>query len=297
MQILITGANGFLGYYLSAQLLAKGFQVIATGKGECRLPFAGEKGFEYSVMDFKDPFAVHDIFEKYKPVLVIHAGAMTKADECEQQQWQAYLTNVEGTVTVLVNAGVQKSFFIFISTDFVFDGKKGLYKEEDIVGPVNFYGKTKIEAEDAVKEYNYDWAIVRTSLVYGKSIAGRGNILTVVKEKLENGEEYKVVDDQLRTPTYVEDLAGGIVSIIEKRATGIYHLSGMDKLSPYQMACNTADYLHFDKSPIKKVTAADFSQPAKRPLNTTFIIDKAKNELGYNPVSFEEGLKLTFPEK
>jgi dTDP-4-dehydrorhamnose reductase len=297
MQILITGGNGFLGYYLSIQLLAKGFQVIATGKGGCRLPFVGKKGFEYSAMDFTDPFAVHDIFEKYKPAVVIHAGAMTKADECEQQQWQAYLTNVEGTVTLLVNAEEQKSFFIFISTDFVFDGKKGSYTEDDTCNPVNFYGKTKVEAEDAVKEYDYDWAIVRTSLVYGKSIAGRENILTVVKEKLEKGEEYKVVDDQDRTPTYVEDLAGGIISIIEKRATGFYHLSGKDMLTPYQMACKTADYLHFDKTAIKKVTAADFSQPAKRPLNTTFIIDKAKNELGYNPVSFEDGLRSTFPDR
>jgi dTDP-4-dehydrorhamnose reductase len=295
MQILITGANGFLGYYLSAQLLAKGFRVMATGKGGCRLPFVGEKGFKYSIMDFTDPFAVHDIVEKYQPAIVIHAGAMTKPDECEQHQWQAYISNTESTVTLLVNAEEQKSFFIFISTDFVFDGEKGLYKEEDMVGPVNFYGKTKAEAEDAVKDYGYDWAIVRTSLVYGQPIAGRSNILTVVREKLERGEEYQVVNDQVRTPTYVEDLVGGIVAIIEKRATGIYHLSGKDILTPYQMACKTADYLELKNSFIKRVTVADFSQPAKRPLNTTLIIDKAKNELGYNPVSFDEGLRLTFP--
>lgn len=276
-------------------LLEKGHEVIATGRGKCRLPIAGEKGFYYTSMDFTDPFAVHDVFGKYKPEIIVHAGAMTKPDDCEQQQWQAYLANVEGTVTMLLNAEEQKSFFIFVSTDFVFDGEKGLYKEDDTTGPVNFYGKTKAEAEDAVKEYEFNWAIVRTSLVYGGRIANRGNILTVVKEKLEKREEYKVVDDQVRTPTYVGDLAAGIISIIQKRATGIYHLSGPDVLTPYQMACKTADYLHLDKLLIKKVTAVNFSQPAKRPLKTNFIIDKARKELGYKPVGFDEGLRKTFP--
>jgi dTDP-4-dehydrorhamnose reductase len=294
MKILITGANGFLGHYLVKQLLEKNHSVIATGKGECRLPFANYNGFNYASMDFTDPFMVHDVFEKYKPEAVIHGGAMTKPDDCELQQWQAYITNVEGTVTLLLNAEEQKSFFVFVSTDFIFNGERGMYKEDDEAAPVNFYGKTKLEAEDAVKEYEYDWAIARTVLVYGKPLAGRRNILSIVKDKLEKGEEYSVVDDQLRTPTYIEDLAAGIVAIIEKKATGIYHLSGSDVLTPYEMACKTADYLGLNKSLIKKVTAASFSQPAKRPPKTGFVIDKAKKELDFAPIPFEEGLKKTF---
>jgi len=195
---------------------------------------------------------------------------------------------------MLLNAEEQKSFFLFVSTDFVFDGETGTYTEADIPNPVNFYGKTKAEAEDAVKEYDYEWAIVRTSLVYGQPIGGRSNLLTVVQQKLNNGEKYKVVNDQVRTPTYVEDLAAGIVSIIEKKATGIYHLSGMDILTPYEVACKTADYLGLDKSLLQKVTAENFSQPARRPLKTNLIIEKARKELGFNPLSFETGLKSTF---
>ncbi len=101
-----------------------------------------------------------------------------------------------------------------------------MYKEDDEPGPVNFYGRSKQEAEDAVKEYIYDWSIVRTVLVYGKPATGKQNLLTVIKEKLQAGERYKAVDDQVRTPTYVEDLVKGIISIIERKATGIYHLSG-----------------------------------------------------------------------
>lgn len=294
MNILITGANGFLGYYLTGQLLQKKFNVIATGKGDCRLPFLKDSNFLYVQMDFTDPFSVHDVFEKYKPGIVVHGGAISKPDECEQDQWQAYLVNVEGTVTTLLNAAEQKSFFIFLSTDFIFDGEKGMYKEDEKANPINYYGKTKLEAEEAVKEYEYDWAIVRTVMVYGKPILSRSNILSIVKEKLEKGEPYKVVDDQVRTPTYVEDLAAGIVHIIEKKAKGVFHLSGKDVMTPYQMACKAADFLKLDKSLIKKVTAADFSQPAKRPPLTGLNIDKARKELGFEPLSFEEGLKKMF---
>jgi dTDP-4-dehydrorhamnose reductase len=292
--ILITGANGFLGYYLTSLLVKKGFTVLATGKGSCRLSSIDNSNFIYREMDFTDPFAVHDVFEEYRPSVVIHAGAMSKPDECELNQWQCYTTNVEATLSLLANAEEYKSFFVFISTDFVFSGEEGMYREEDLPSPVNFYGKSKLDGEDAVKEYAGDWSIVRTVLVYGKPETGKQNILTVVKEKLEKGEVYKVFDDQYRTPTHVEDLANGIIAVVEKKATGVYHISGKDLLTPYQMACMTADYLQLDKSLIVKAVAADFVQPAKRPPRTGFIIDKAIRILGYQPVSFEEGLKKTF---
>jgi dTDP-4-dehydrorhamnose reductase len=294
MKILITGANGFLGYYLAEQLLDKKFSVIATGKGECRLPLTHDQNFQYLSMDFTDPFSIHDVFENIKPDVVIHAGAMSKPDECETNQMLAYLVNVEGTVQLLINSADSKSFFIYLSTDFVFDGMRGMYREGDIPNPVNYYGRTKLEAEDAVKEYEFEWTIVRTVLVYGKNHSGHNNILKTVKEKLEKGEEYKIVDDQVRTPTYVEDLAKGIVSIVEKKATGIFHLSGKDILTPFQMAIKTSELLQLNSSVLKRVNAASFNQPARRPLKTGFIIDKARKELGYEPLPFDEGLKRTF---
>ena len=294
MKVLVTGANGFLGHYLVEQLLENNYEVVATGKGNNRLSIASQSNFIYEELDFTDPFAVHDIFEKHKPEVVVHAGAMSKPDDCEKEQWQAYVTNVESTITLLTNAEELGSHFIFISTDFVFSGEKGMYKEEDETGPVNFYGKTKLEAEEAVMEYEKEWTIIRTVLVYGKPQAGRGNLLTVVKEKLEKGEEYKVFNDQVRTPTYVEDLAIGIITTIKRKATGVYHLSGEDVMTPYEMACKTADYLGLDKTLLKKVTESEFSQPARRPLKTGFNIDKAKKKLAFAPLSFDEGIAKTF---
>lgn len=294
MKILITGSNGFLGWYLVRDLIDKGYEVIATGKGDSTFNYQGNSLFRYIEMDFTDPFSVHDVFTAIKPEVVIHAGAMSKPDDCEQQQWQAFLTNVEGTVTLLNNAAEHKSFFIFLSTDFVFDGQRGLYTEDDVPGPINYYGRTKLEAEDAVREYEHQWAIIRTVLVYGKSRGTRNNLVTVVADKLNRGESYSVFDDQQRTPTYVEDLSAAIVTIIQQRAGGIFHISGEELLTPYEMACKTASLLQADSSLIKKVTAKDFVQPAKRPLKTGFNIEKAKRILGFSPLSFEEGLRKTF---
>lgn len=294
MKILITGANGFVGHYLVQAALKKGLTVIATGKGRSRLPFSKDPNFIYEEMDFTNPYSIDLVFDKHKPGVVIHAGAMGKPDDCEKDQMLAYLVNVEGTVHLLINAAEYKSFFVFISTDFVFDGEIGMYKENDPRRAVNYYGRTKIEAEDAVMDYEYDWCIVRTVLVYGKPQSGRDNLLTIVKGKLEKEESYSVFNDQERTPTYVEDLADAITTIIEKRAIGIFHISGEEVLTPYEMAIRTAELFHLDNSLIKKVTAADMSQPARRPLKTGFNIEKAKKELGFRPTSFSEGLKKTF---
>lgn len=293
MNILLTGANGFLGHYLVLQLLEKKYNVIATGKGACRLAIPENDFFSYEEMDFTDPFSVHDVFEKHKPAVVIHAGAQSRVDEAELNQWEAYRANVEATVTLLNNAESFQSFFIFISTDFIFDGKQGMYDETSVPGPVNFYGKTKVEAEEAVMEYPFEKAILRTILVYGPPQSGKDNIISVVKKKLEKGESYNVVNDQFRTPTYVEDLAAGIISVVGKKATGIYHLGGPDLLTPYDMACAVADALGLDKSLLKAVTKNNFSQPAKRPLRTGLSIEKAKKDLGYSPLSFKEGLQKT----
>jgi len=294
MNILITGANGFAGYYFVKKLLEQNHTVIATGKGESRLPFSNHPNFVYEEMDFTNPYSIDSVFNKYKPDVVIHSGAISKPDDCEKDQVLAYMVNVEGTVHLMMNAAEYKSFFIFISTDFVFDGKTGMYKEDDERQPMNYYGRTKMEAENAVMDYEYDWSIVRTVLVYGKPQAGRNNILTVVKNKLEKGEGYNVFNDQVRTPTYVEDLTAAVSKIIDNKATGIYHISGEEVLTPYQMAIEAASFLNLDKSLLKKVVAADMHQLAIRPLKTGFNIDKAKKELGFKPTPFSEGLRKTF---
>ncbi|HUR67253.1 MAG TPA: SDR family oxidoreductase [Chitinophagaceae bacterium] len=295
MNILVTGANGFVGQYLVKHLLYKGHSVTATGKGPARSSFS-LNNTNYISMDFSDPAEVNKILALVNPSVIVHAGAMSKPNDCEIQRDLAWKINVNGTQNLLEAAARVKSFFIFISTDFVFDGEKGMYSEPDETNPVNYYGQTKLAAEGLVRSYEYDWSIVRTILVYGKPVRGSSNILTLIRSKLQNEESYNVVNDQFRTPTYVEDLVEGITAIIEKKAKGIFHISGEEIMTPYEMACRMADHFGYDKKLLKEVNASVFPEPARRPPCTGFNIEKAKKELGYCATSFEEGLGLTFDD-
>lgn len=228
--------------------------------------------------------------------MVVHAGAMSKPDDCELQQDLAKLTNLTGTEFLLQAAAQYKSYFLFVSTDFVFEGKSLHYKEGDALAPVNYYGVTKKLAEEAVQNYPFEWSIVRTILVYGRPMSGRQNILTVVANALQKGEPLRIFSDQTRTPTYVEDLSRALVTMLENKSTGIFHISGEDVITPYHMACAVATHLGYDPDTIEDVTVATFQQPALRPPITGFDLTKAITKLNYKPTSFTEGLRKTFEE-
>lgn len=296
MKILITGANGLLGQHLVKLLIdTTSHEIVATGKGECRLPFSFSEQYQYYSLDITDGMAVDSFLAQHQPGLIIHAAATTQVDECELNQVHCYDINVTATRFLISAARNVGAHLIYISTDFVFDGFHGPYVETDQAEPISYYGSTKLAAERSVQESGLHWCIIRTVLVYGNVFAGsRINIINWVKASLEQGKKIQVVSDQLRTPTFVEDLAKGVLLAIEKNASGIYHISGPDMLSPYDMAIATAEYLHLDKDLIEKADASLFSQPAQRPLKTGFIIDKAKRELGFAPISFKEGLEEMF---
>ncbi len=291
--VLVTGANGFVGHYLVECLLKNHFRVIATGRGPSRLPFEHDQ-LVYSSLDFSDQEAVKNALELYQPQFIIHSGAMSAPDACEQDRELALRINVTGTKYLLEEAARFSSFFVYLSTDFVFDGLQGMYKENDTTGPVNYYGTTKLLGEELVKAYEHEWAIVRTVLVYGRPLLNRQNLVTNTANALRQNKPLKIFDDQVRTPTYVEDLALALVKLVQKKKNGIFHISGKDVLTPYQVAVATAKFLSLDHSLITRVEAHEFEQPAARPLKTGFDISKAIKELDYHPVSFEEGLRKTF---
>ncbi|MBZ5856379.1 SDR family oxidoreductase [Flavihumibacter profundi] len=289
-KIVITGANGMVGQNLVQILLKKGYTVVALGKGDQRFKVQSDQ-FSYYSADLTHPFEVQSILAKEQPDCIVHCAAMTQVDDCELNQKEAHALNVEATARLLLDAEAYSKFFVFLSTDFVFDGETGLYSETDPVKPISWYGQTKVEAEAIVETAEIPWAIIRTCLVYGLPVeAGRQNLFSWVKSSLETGKAIKVVDDQWRTPTWVQDLVNGIVLVIEQKATGIWHLSGEDLLTPYQMAHAIAEKFNLDKSLIERVTANNFSQPGKRPARTGFTIEKAKTRLGYAPGDFRNNL-------
>ncbi|WP_435352935.1 SDR family oxidoreductase [Emticicia sp. SJ17W-69] len=291
-KILITGSNGLLGQKL-VELLTQTttHQVFATARGENRLPFTN--GYEYQSMDITNREQVQEVVEKIKPNVIIHTAAMTNVDQCETEKSACWAQNVS-SVEYLVDACEKiDCFLVHVSTDFIFDGKSGPYKEEAEANPISFYGWSKYAAEKIVINSNIRWAIARTVLVYGIAHdMSRTNIILWVKKSLEDGKNIKVVTDQWRTPTLAEDLAKGCTLMAEKEAEGIFNISGKDFLTPYEMAIMTADYFKLDKSLISQADSTTFSQPAKRPPRTGFDLSKSQQVLDYQPVSFMEGIGI-----
>ncbi|HEX4957273.1 MAG TPA: NAD(P)-dependent oxidoreductase [Lacibacter sp.] len=295
MKVLVTGANGMLGQHLIRQLVNEGkFTIYATGKGESRLPYGVRNGVTYYPMDITDFKKSQALVEKLSPHIIIHGAAITQPNDCVADKTTCWKTNVGATRALVKGAQKAKSYFIYLSTDFVFDGEEGPYDEQASPNPINDYGESKLLGEEIVEMSGLHWAVVRTVLVYGDKVPGaRPNIVLNVKEKLEAGSPFQMVNDQLRTPTYVEDLAKGIILVLMKHAKGIYHISGKDMCTPYQLAVMVAQLLGKDEKLIEPVTADIYIEAAKRPPKTGFIITKAVKELGFVPVKLDEGLKKT----
>lgn len=290
-KILITGSNGLLGQKLVHLIAKSDYELIATARGENRMIF--QEGYTYVQMDISVESDVNKVLEKYQPDYVINTAAMTNVDQCEEDKDGCDLLNVTA-VQYLVNACSKLNIhLIHVSTDFIFDGENGPYLEEATPNPISYYGESKLKAEEIVKKCSSPWAIARTVLVYGITEGmSRSNIILWVKNSIESKKAINVVNDQWRTPTLAEDLAQGCFLIATHNATGIYNISGEDFLNPYQMAIFTADYFNLDKSFITESDGSKFSQTAKRPPKTGFIIDKAKKELGFKPHSFKEGIQI-----
>lgn len=293
MKILITGANGLLGQKLVALLTNQpDIEVVATSRGDNRIA-CDLVNYTYRNMDITRAEQVNFIIDKEKPDVIIHTAALTNVDECELDHDKCWLLNVRAVEYLIEAAERQGCFFIQLSTDFIFSGERGPLCEEDQANPVNFYGQSKLEAEKMVMQSKLDYAIVRTILVYGITPnMSRSNIILWVKESLEQNKSIRVVDDQYRTPTLAEDLAIGCYLIAEKRAKGIFHISGKDRLTPYQIALQTAEFFNLDAGLITRTDSSEFKQPAMRPPETGFIIDKAAEVLGYSPHSFKEGIEI-----
>lgn len=293
MRILLTGSNGLLGQKLVELLRQQpGVEIIATSRGANKLADLYPDLY-FVPLDVTDRAQVQQVIATEKPTHLIHTAAMTNVDECELNHEPCWLQNVTAVEHLAEACAQFQVHLTHVSTDFIFSGQKGPLTEEEVPAPINFYGESKLAAERAVQASRGTWAIVRTVLVYGiVHEYGRTNIVLWVRDSLRAGKEIKVVDDQFRTPTLAEDLAQGCWLVAHHNATGIYNISSSELLTPYQMALQVADYFQLDKSLIVKADGSTFSQPAKRPPRTGFIITKAQRELGYQPHTFQEGIAL-----
>ncbi|MEO8589285.1 MAG: SDR family oxidoreductase [Flavobacteriales bacterium] len=293
MRVLITGSNGLLGQKLVAALRSgPDVELTATSRGTDRTP--APLAMNYRSLDITVRAEVDAVFDEARPDVVIHTAAMTNVDACELDPTACQLQNVMATQHLVDAAKRQRSHFIFLSTDFIFDGENGPYREDDEPGPLSIYGHSKLEGERIVRESGLErWAIARTIIVYGIAEGlSRSNVVLWAKDALEKGKPINVVDDQWRMPTLAEDLADGCIRIAKRSATGIYHLCGPDGMSILELVHRVGTFFSLDTGLVKPIASASLSQPAKRPPRTGFILDKARHDLDYAPHGFEAGLAV-----
>ena len=289
--ILITGSNGLLGQKLTDLLLeTKDFNFVATGIGASRHP---NKDINYQQLDITKESEVLDSILKNKPNFVINTAAMTNVDACEDDKEKCDALNVNAVEFLAKACEENAARLIHLSTDFIFDGENGPYKEDAKPNPLSYYGESKLKGEEIVKERCSKWTILRTVLVYGiVHDMSRSNIVLWAKDALKNKKEINVVDDQFRTPTLAEDLAMGCYLACKVEAQGIYNISGKDFMSIYELIERVAKYYGLSMENVGKTDSKSLNQKAERPPITGFDLSKAIKELGYKPRSFEEGIEM-----
>ena len=292
LRILLTGSNGLLGQKIVyASLKRNDIQLLATSKGENRLH--SKAGYHYASMDITNTDEVTAIIENFKPHCIINTAAMTNVDACEKDQENCWKMNVEAVRTMTELCELHNIHLIQLSTDFVFDGEKGYYSEEDVPNPLSHYARSKYESEKVVQQARIDSAIIRTIIIYGVvDDKQRSNVVIWTINSLRQQKDINVISDKMRSPTLAEDLADACVQAALKRATGIYHVSGSETMSILEMVNRTADFFQLDKKYIHPITTDQLKQPAKRPLLTGFNIDKAKRELNFQPHTLLQGLEI-----
>lgn len=290
MKTLIIGANGFTGRRILQSLSRQGiYELTGCSLHEDILP---GNNYRFVQADMNNHPAIDRLITEIRPDVVINGSALSVPDYCESHHEEAYAANVLAVENIARCCERAGSRFIHLSTDFVFDGKKAeLYTETDTPAPVNYYGISKYQGEQAVAANCSNYANVRVVVVYGKALPGQhGNILQLVKNRLQAGQEIRVVSDQYRTPTWVQDIADGVEKLMHISQNGIWHICGDECLSIADIAYRVADYFKLDRSLIVPVTTEEMNEATPRPRFSGLSIEKAKRILGYAPHSLEEGM-------
>ncbi len=292
-KIIITGSNGLLGQNLISLFVNEtDFEVFAFSKGKNRI--SKTTNFTYYNIDLTDSEVLTKHLKRIKPDFIINGAAMTNVDVCENKKELCDKLNVTAVETLIDYCKNEETHLIQVSTDFIFDGEKGLYKEDDLPKPVNYYGESKLKSEELLKKSKINFTILRTILVYGKvENANKGNIVLWVKGELEKGEKINVINDQFRMPILANDLAKACLLVIQNSKSSkkqVYHVSSNELLSIYEIAIQIAEVFNLDKKLIHKISTKELNQKAQRPAKTGFVLDKAITDLGFESVSFKERL-------
>lgn len=282
-KILVTGSTGLVGSQLIKDLVEANFEVYSCYNIE-----KPEHGIA-THLDLTKNSMIAYVVRTVKPEIIIHLAAMTNVDACETQQNLASLINTKSTEILAQESAKFDSFFVYMSTDYVFDGK-GMKNEKDTPCPLNFYGKSKLAGETTITKFVTSYSVIRTSTPFGIHKKKKSFPLWV-KENLELRKEIPVLTDQFTSPTFVPNLSKMLIEIITKRINGIIHLAGSTRMSRYEFAKIIADKLELDYKLLKPTKIDEMKWLAQRPRDSSLDVSKAFNVLDNKPQKIEESLK------
>lgn len=283
-KVLVTGGSGLLGSKV-VKLAKTNYQIIPIHFRDSLFPDSVR-------LDITNKHDVSQIVRKLKPDIVIHTAAETNVDKCENERDWVWKANAEGTSNLAEVSGRIDAKMIYISTDYVFDGERGLYTEEDEPNPVNYYGLTKLKGEGFLAQYSTDYVIARTSVVYGWN-PRRLNFATWIIESLRKGRSIQVVDDHFNSPTLADNLAEALLETVEKDLSGLYHMAGSQRISRYEFSVKVAKAFDLDSDLIKPVKMNELKTwIAKRPKDSSLNIEKAQSVLKTRFLNIQESLNI-----
>ncbi|MHB8336504.1 MAG: dTDP-4-dehydrorhamnose reductase [Ignavibacteriaceae bacterium] len=288
-RILVVGANGMLGLR-AIEFFSKQKNIQLLGCSVEDNPFFNNA--DYISCDISKRENIKKIIFDFYPDFIINAAAFTNVDKSETERELAWKINVKGVEYLAESARNIDAHLIHISSDYIFDGKKGPYHENEKPNPLGYYGRTKLASENALKISGAIHTILRTNVLYGLAAQSRPDFVRWVVQSVREKSPIRIVIDQINNPTFIDDLVQAISKIIEFRKSGIYNIGGQEFLSRYDFTIMIADYFNLDKNLITPILTEELHQPAKRPLKSGLITLKAQTELDYKPCSIIESLTI-----
>ena len=289
MKFLVTGSAGLIGSQIVKDLVQQNHTVYSCYHDQ--KPLQGIP----THLDLSDENQIIQTLQKIKPDVIIHLAAMTSVDLCETEKELATIINTKSTETLAKQASKQKVFFLYVSTDYVFNGINGMKKEDNLPNPLGFYGKSKLEGELVLNQLASNWCIARTSSPFGIHSTKKSFPLWV-KENLEAKKSIPVLVDQFTSPTYVPNLSKMLIEITIRQIIGIIHVSGATRISRYDLAELVADKLHLDKNFLIPTKIDTMNWNAERPKDSSLDVSFATEILNEQPQKIEQSLELFINE-
>jgi dTDP-4-dehydrorhamnose reductase len=287
-KVAIVGGSGLLGQYLVEEALSRGHEVVSTYKGGKPCP-----GGRAIPLDMTDQGAVESFFSREMPDRVLLPAAMTDVDECERKPQLAFSVNVEGSMNIAQACKSCGALLLYVSTDYVFNGFKGSkYYEFETPDPLSIYSKTKLEGERLVMDYSNRNAVCRVAVLYGwNRLSNKDNFVTWVLRSVRAGKEVRLFEDQFVSATYAPHCAKVLTEVSERGLKGLFHASGPNCLSRYQMGMVIAEVFGLDESLMKPSKLKDATFMAKRAENSCLNVENLEAQLDMSMMPFRAGIE------